>query len=144
MTYGWCLEDENGLQRLNAMDDAQLRTVWQQRQAIDRMSHVSGPLTLLMKRKLAKRVRQLSSLAAVWDEMVPQAIRDHTALEGFQAGVLTVIVDSSSHRFQLQTILAGGLLREIQSRLPMAVNKIRLTPGQFFSVDVSGSPRYEL
>lgn len=125
------------------MDDMQLRTVWEQRQFRDSSAHLSMSLSLLMKRKLAKRVRQLSKLATLWDQLLPQSIRDHTALDSLQDGVLTVVVDSSSHRFQLQTLLNGGLQREIQSKLPTALNRIKLVPGQFYSVDLAGSQRYE-
>jgi len=93
---------------------------------------------MLIKRKLAKRVRQVSKLAAIWDQVVPEEIGEHTALESFQKGVLTVIVDSSAHRFQLQMLLTGGLMREIQARFPAALNKIKLAPGQFSSVELPG------
>lgn len=126
------------------MDDAQLRTVWQQRRLGDRAVPLSQPLTMLMKHTLAKRVRQLSRLAAIWDEVLPDPIRRHTALESFHRGVLTVIVDSSAHRFQLQTLLAGGLEREIRARFPGALSKVRLVPGQFLAVDLAGAGRYEL
>ena len=129
--------------KASVMDDAQLRTIWQQRQFREPASQLGQPLASLMKYTLAKRVRQLGKLAAVWDEVIPDTIREHTALESFQRGVLSVMVDSASHRFQLQTLLAGGVMREIQARFPGAVNRIRLVPGQFYSVDVSGSPRYE-
>ena len=125
------------------MDDAKLRTIWQQRRPADGGVPLSQPLSLLMKRTLARRVKQLSALAVVWDELVPEAVRDHTALEGFVGGTLTVTVDSASHRFQLQTLLTAGLLKQIQSRLPMALNKVKLVPGQFSAVDENGSPRYE-
>ncbi|MCL2700067.1 MAG: DUF721 domain-containing protein [Phycisphaerae bacterium] len=126
------------------MNDAQLQTIWQQRRASGGGVPLSGPLSLLMKRSLAKRVRQLGALASVWDELVPATIRDHTALEGFSGGTLTVTVDSASHRFQLQTLLAAGLLKQLQSRLPMALNKVKLVPGQFYCLDETGAPRYEL
>jgi hypothetical protein len=125
------------------MDDAQLRTVWQQRQFVNTTSHLSESLAILMKHRLAKRVRQLSRLAEIWDEVVPGSIREHTAMESLNSGVLTVMVDSSSHRFQLQMLLAGGLQREIQSRFPGTLSRVRLVPGQFFSVDLAGQPRYE-
>ncbi|MBL7133272.1 MAG: DUF721 domain-containing protein [Phycisphaerae bacterium] len=125
------------------MDDAQLRTVWQQRQLNDRAAHIGEPLAVLMKHTLSKRFRQLSRLAAIWDQVVPEPIRDHTALEGFSGGVLTVVVDSAPHRFQLQTLLRGGLLRAIQANFSGAVNKVRLIPGQFASVDLAGDRRYE-
>ncbi len=125
------------------MDDAQLRTVWQQRQIDDRIAHVSQPLAILTKHVLGKRFRQLRDLAAIWDELIPDSIAEHTALESFHRSVLTVIVDSAPHRFQLRTLLDGGLMRELQSRFSGALNKVRLIPGQFCSVDLAGRPRYE-
>jgi hypothetical protein len=125
------------------MDDAQLRTIWRQRQLNDRVWHLGQPLSVLMNHTLAKRVRQLSKLAGIWDELIPQSIAEHTALDSFNRGVLTVLVDSASHRFQLQTLLAGGLDREFRARFSGALNKIRLVPGQFYSVDLAGCCRYE-
>ncbi len=124
------------------MDDAQLRTVWRQRQFNDRAAHISQPLGVLTRHILAKRVRQLSSLASVWDEVIPAAIRNHTALEGFSRGTLTVLVDSAPHRFQLQMLLDGGLMGEMRRRFSGAIDKIRLVAGQFYSVDLSGASRY--
>jgi predicted nucleic acid-binding Zn ribbon protein len=125
------------------MDDAQLRTVWQQRQFNDRVANLGQPLAVLMKHTLARRFRQLSRLAAIWDELIPESIRDHTALDSFSGGVLTVVVDSAPHRFQLQTLLRGGLLRAIQANFSGAINKVRLVPGQFAAVDLAGDRRYE-
>lgn len=113
------------------MDDAVLQTLWQQRQRPERIIPLAQPLGQLMNKKLAKRVRQLGSLATVWDEVIPEPIREHTALESFHRGTLTVVVDSASHRFNLRTLLSGGLLREIQARCPRPINKVRLVPGQF-------------
>ena len=124
------------------MDDAQLRTVWQQRQFADPIAPLGEPLAFFMKHQLARRVKQLSRLAEIWDEIIPDSIAEHTALEGFHRGTLTVIVDSASHRFQLQTLLLGGLLKELQSRFSGALNKVRLEPGQFQSIDLAGTPRY--
>ena len=124
------------------MDEAQLRTVWQQRQFDDRVTPLGHPLTMLVEHTLKKRLRQLSSLAQVWDEVVPESIREHTALESFQRGMLTVVVDSAAHRFRLKTLLTGGLLGEIRSRFSGALNRIRLVPGQFSSVDLAGQRRY--
>ena len=125
------------------MDDAQLRTVWQQRQFNDHIAHLSQPLAFLTKRVLAKKVRQLSRLAVIWDEIIPQTIAEHTALESFIRGTLTVIVDTAAHRFQLHTLLNNGLLRDLQERFSGALERIKLIPGQFHAVDVAGSARYE-
>ncbi len=113
------------------MDDAKLRTVWQQRQQADTVAPLSLPLANLMKRTLAKRVRQLARLAAVWEEVVPPQMADHTALQSYQRSILTVLVDSAPHRFQLQTLLAGGLLMEIRRRFSGPLDKVKLLPGRF-------------
>lgn len=125
------------------MDDAQLRTIWQQRQVSDNMAPLSQPLTLLMKYTLAKRFRQLGALGKIWDDVIPEEVRDHTALDSLHRGVLTVLVDSAPHRFHLQTLLSGGLMREMRKRYPGPLNKVRLVPGQFHSVDLeTGARRY--
>ncbi len=124
------------------MDDAQLRTVWHQRQFRHRTVHLSQPLSFLMQHSLGKRVSQLGKLAGIWDEVLPESISEHTALESFNRGVLRVLVDSATRRYQVQMLLAGGLTREIQDRFSGAINKIRLVPGQFRSVDPAGATRY--
>ncbi len=127
------------------MDDSQLRTLWLQRQPRDRVSHLAQPVAVLMKHTLGKKVRQLSNLAVVWDDVLPASIREHTALDGLSRGVLTVLVDSSSHRYQLQTLLAAGLMKEIRNRFSGPLNKIRLVPGQFSSIDLeTGTKRYDV
>ena len=118
------------------MDDAQLQTVWQQRQFKDRATHLGQPLAYLMKHRFARLVRQLSNLAKIWDEVIPAKIAEHTALESFHRGVLTVVVDSAAHRFRLQVLLMGGLQKAIQERFNGPLNKIRLMPGQFQSVEL--------
>lgn len=125
------------------MDDAQLRTRWQQRQPRFEAKYLSEPLAYLMKHKLARRVKQLGQLGTIWDECIPETLREHTALDSFRNGVLTILVDSPAQRFQLQTLLTGGLFKTIQSRYAGALNKIRLVPGQFASIDLTGQKRYE-
>ena len=124
------------------MDDAQLRTVWQQRQFSDRAVPLAHPLAILMKHTLGKKVRQIGRLAEAWDEVIPQPLADHTALESLRAGTLTVIVDSAPHRFQLRQLLDGGLLAELRSRFSGALNKVRLVPGNLCEMDEAGNRRY--
>ncbi|MHC4983041.1 MAG: DciA family protein [Planctomycetota bacterium] len=118
------------------MDDAQLQTVWQQRQFDDHVVPLGEPLATLIKHTIAKRARRLGKLAEIWDELIPAGIRDHTALEGFSHGVLTVAVDSAAHRFKLSVLLDGGLRRQIQARFDAALRKIRLIPGRFDAIEL--------
>lgn len=113
------------------MDDAQLQTIWQQRQPRPAATPLSHSLAVFMKYKLSKRVKAVGKLVGIWQEVIPQALLEHTSLEGFNRGVLTVAVDSASHRFQLDSLLRGGLQREIQRRFSGTLRKVRLVPGQF-------------
>lgn len=125
------------------MDDAQLMTIWQQRRTSTSTVPIALPLVQFMKHKLSKKVRQLGKLAKVWDNLLPAGVREHTALEGYNQGVLTVLVDSASHRFQLKTLLDAGLTKVIQSQFGGPINKVKLTPGQFYDMDLqTNQPRY--
>lgn len=123
------------------MDESQLGNVWHNRQNRDGIAPLAEPLIHLMETHLAKRVRQIGALAAIWDECIPEYIREHTALVNFARGTLTVAVDSAAHRYQLQLRLRNGLQEAIRERFPGSVNRIRLVPGQFDSLDLSGNQR---
>lgn len=110
--------------------------MWRNRQQRDRAALLGKPLSYLMKWRLARRVRQIGHLSAVWDECIPQYIREHTALVSYSRGVLTVAVDSAPHRYQLQMLLGNGLTEAIRERTPGPLNRIRLVPGRFDFLDV--------
>lgn len=127
------------------MDDAQLQTIWQQRQESMRLTPLAEPLGRLMKHHLGRRVRQFSQLAGAWDEVIPVELRDHTAIEGFHRGVVTVAVDSAARRYQLNTLLRGGLLKALREQCGGAIQRVRLVPGKVFQVDAeTGQKRYEI
>jgi hypothetical protein len=126
------------------MEDAQLQTVWQQRQMHHRCDPLSRPLAMLMKYTLGKRVKQIGQVSRVWREMIPDELLSHTALESLHRGVLTVLVDTAAHRFQLETLLRGGMERQIRRRCTSPLRKIRLVPGQFYQLDAQQRPRVDL
>src|ERR1035437_3099524 len=114
------------------MDDSQLRNVWSNRQPRNRITQLLEPMEQLVKYRLAKRVKQIGQLAAIWDECIPDFVREHTALVRLQRGVLTVAVDSAPHRYQLQMLLQNGLLQAIRERFRNGpLNGIKLVPGPF-------------
>jgi len=88
-----------------------------------------------MTRRLARRVRQIGRVSIVWDECIPEYIRDHTALVSFARGTLTVAVDSAAHRYQLQQLLRNGLEQAVRERIPGALDRIKLVPGTFDALD---------
>ena len=124
------------------MDDAQLMTIWQQRQRPNLATPLAHSLDALTG-KLKKRYNQLSKLEAAWEEVVPEELRDHTALEGYSGGTLKVLVDTASHRFHIEMLLRGGLLKELQKHSPAPINRVRLIPGEFYTTDPeTGERRY--
>ena len=122
------------------MDEWRLQNVWRNRQRPQRMIPLGEPLAFLVKQRLAKRVRQIGQLSAVWDECIPEPIRDHAALVTFSRGTLTVAVDSAAHRYQLQTLLADGLIDAIRERFSGPLNRVKLVPGTFDYLDMPDSP----
>ncbi|MBS3734936.1 MAG: DUF721 domain-containing protein [Phycisphaerae bacterium] len=118
------------------MDDAQLQTIWQQRQMPAPAVPLAHSMTRLVKHRLARHVRRIGQLADIWDAVIPDGLREHTALSSYARGVLRVAVDSAAHRYQLRMLLDGGLRREIQARFSGALNTIRLIPGQFDAVEM--------
>jgi hypothetical protein len=118
------------------MNDDQLKTIWQQRQFRDRTVALAGPMTILVERELARRVKQVGQIATVWDDILPAELAQHTSLESFNRGVLVVKVDSAPHKFQLQTMLGGGLLAELRKRCASAINRVRLDVGIIDDTDL--------
>jgi len=67
---------------------------------------------------------------------------EHTCLESFRAGVLVVLVDSSSHLYQLKQLLLSGLEKQLMNDCrTMGLKKIVLRPGQWYVGNLSEDHR---
>ena len=102
----------------------------------DEVPLLAGTLRHLVRRRLARRVKTIGKLSQAWDESVPETIREHTALISFNRGTLTVAVDSAAHRYQLEVLLRGGLLRAIRERFKGPLNRVRIVPGKFDALEM--------
>ena len=93
-----------------------------------------GPeMVSFFKQSVQKRHTKLSKIAECWSALVPETLNDHCALESFSRGSLTVVVDSSSHLYELKQLLLAGL----QDQLLLAcratgLRKIALKPGRWY------------
>ena len=65
------------------------------------------------KRSVAKRQTKLVKVAECWSALVPQILSEHCALECFVRGTLAVMVDSSSHLYELKQLLLAGLEEQL-------------------------------
>ncbi len=61
---------------------------------------------------------------------------EHCALDSFSKGVLTVLVDSSPHLYQLKQLLLAGLNQQLLLACKSAgLRKIVLKPGRWYQGD---------
>lgn len=68
------------------------------------------------ERDIAKPARQLTAVVELWNELVPEALREATRLESLSRGVLHVTVHSSVELYELDALLRSGLERELIRR----------------------------
>ena len=118
-------------------EDAELRR-------IARVKHVDRPATQLLgpemvsffKQSIEKRHTRLGKIAECWAKLIPETLLDHGALESYNRGTLTVIVDSSSHLYELKQLLLAGLEDQLLLACKSAgLRKINLKPGRWYNGD---------
>jgi hypothetical protein len=97
------------------------------------------------KESVQKRQHKLSQLAACWEKLVPSTLIEHCALESLHRGTLTVLVDSSSHLYELKQLLLSGLQQQLTIACKFAgLKKIALKPGRWYEATENGvkQPRF--
>jgi hypothetical protein len=99
-----------------------------------------GPeMVSFFKQSVARRHTKLSKIAECWGALVPETLNDHCALESFTRGSLTVIVDSSSHLYELKQLLLAGLEQQLLLACKSAgLRKITLKPGRWYEGGADG------
>ena len=102
-----------------------------------------GPeMVSFFKQSVAKRHTKLSKIAECWAALVPETLNDHCALESLSRGSLTVIVDSSSHLYELKQLLLAGLEQQLMLACKSAgLRKITLKPGRWYDDGDAGADR---
>jgi hypothetical protein len=85
------------------------------------------------KQSVDKRQRKFGKIAQCWEKLVPQNLAEHCALESLHRGQLTVIVDSSSHLYEMKQMLLEGLEKQlILSCQAAGLRKVLLKPGRWY------------
>jgi Dna[CI] antecedent, DciA len=94
------------------------------------------------KRSVAKRQTKLEKITECWGALVPNLLSEHCSLEGFSKGTLTVMVDSSSHLYDLKQLLLAGLEQQLQLACKSAgLRKVTLRPGRWYEGESAGDRR---
>jgi hypothetical protein len=129
------------------MADAELRRLARVKQSAPASPGMLGPeMVGFFKKSVQKRHTKLGAIAESWARLVPELLNDHCALEGFSRGTLVVIVDSSSHLYQLKTLLLAGLQQQLLVACGSAgLKKISLKLGRWYegSEDGEGGRRIQ-
>jgi hypothetical protein len=85
------------------------------------------------KQSVQRRQTKLAKIAECWGALVPEMLCDHCALESYNRGVLVVIVDSSSHLYELKQLLLAGLEQQLLLACKSAgLRKITLKSGRWY------------
>ena len=93
-------------------------------------------LVTFFKHSVQKRHTKFGSISDCWSTLIPSTLLEHTALESFTRGTLAVLVDSSSHLYELRTLLLSGLQEQILLACRSnGLRKITLKHGRWYSGD---------
>jgi len=126
--------------------DAALQRIQRAKQRDNHVGEPLGPEMIgFFKQSVEKRQTKLAKIAECWSVLVPETLNDHCALESLSRGTLTVIVDSSSHLYELKQLLLAGLQQQVMMACKSAgLRKITLKPGRWYDgADASRKIRFD-
>lgn len=126
--------------------DAELRRLQRVKQIQHPQAAALGPsLVGFFKNSVQKRQTKMGKIAERWQQLVPPLLAEHTALESFSKGSLTVLVDSASHLYELKQLLLAGLEAQLLLACKSAgLRKITLKSGRWYEGESpsQGKPRF--
>jgi hypothetical protein len=114
--------------------DSQLRRLMAAKKASHAMGEKLGvEVVHFFKQSVDKRQRKFGKIAHCWAQLVPENLAEHCALESLHRGVLTVMVDSASHLYELKQLMLEGLEKQLKMTCPSAnLKKVMLKPGRWY------------
>ncbi len=74
---------------------------------------------------IAKPGKKMEGIAELWEELVPEELYKHSRIQGFTRGTLNVSMASAPARAQLDGLLRGGLLRQLQTGSRGAIYRVK-------------------
>jgi hypothetical protein len=101
-------------------------------------------LVTFFKQSVEKRQTKIGQIAACWAQLVPETLLNHSALECFNRGTLTVVIDSASHLYEIKQLLLAGLQEQLLIACKNSgLRKINLKPGRWYDGDAQEKrPRF--
>jgi hypothetical protein len=129
--------------RRQPVEHAELSRVHRVKQVAPQVTELLGPeLLAFFKKSVAKRQTKMAQVSESWCGLVPETLSDHCALESFVRGSLTVLVDSSSHLYELKQLLLAGLEQQLLIACRSAgLRKVVLRSGRWYEGDSAADRR---
>ena len=117
--------------------EAELRRLSRVKTTTPRAMPAMGPeLVAFFKHTVQKRQAKFGAIGECWAALIPETLQEHTALESFSKGTLSVLVDSSSHLYELKQLLLAGLQKQLLIACRSAgLRKITLKAGRWYDGD---------
>src|SRR5947209_4481289 len=132
--------------REGQIDEAAFQRLAAVKRSAPRASDALGPeMVAFFKQAVEKRQGKFGKVAAAWGQLVPETLASYCALDSFSRGALVVLVDSSSHLYELKQLLLAGLQQQLLLACSSAgLKKITLRPGRWYEGDsaATGKPRF--
>jgi hypothetical protein len=121
-------------------DEAELRRISRvKRTTRDPQPTLGVEMVDFFKHSIAKRQTKFSKIGECWSKIVPETFCEHTSLESFTKGTLTVLVDSASHLYELKQLLLAGLQQQLLLACKSAgLRKIQLRRGRWYDGEGAG------
>ena len=92
-----------------------------------------GGEMLAFFKQVQKLQKKFGKIADVWGTLIPALLEEHCALESFNRGTLTVLVDSSAHLYDLKQLLLAGLEKQFLAACKsQGLRKIALKSGRWY------------
>ena len=94
--------------------ESTLKRLHSVKQSTPRATPQLGPeLITFFKQSVDRRQTKFAKIAECWEKLIPSTLLERCALESFHAGTLKVIVDSSSHLYEMKQLLLSGLQDQV-------------------------------
>ncbi len=92
-----------------------------------------GPEMVSFFKQTEKRHDKFGRIGECWAALIPDTLNEHCALESFSRGTLMVLVDNSSHLYEVKQLLLAGLQQQLLLACKSAgLRKINLKPGRWY------------
>lgn len=96
-----------------------------------------GPAMIqFFKKEVQKRQTKFTAIASAWNQVIPDSLLEHCCLESFSSGSLKVLVDNSSHLYQLKQLLLSGMEKQLKLAAGVSgLKKVNLKLGRWYEGD---------